>query len=323
MVYNAVFITHLLLSAFRRIGEEERLAVELVLDLSVSYNLDYGRIAMSRDVYGKARVFLPQLLKLAERHGYTTVSKDSDFGYIEAHALLLAIVQPLVAHLCPYEHKEVQNSLPEAYQLLDLPLPKLRPAVEAWSSKNFEMTLQTAPLPRANYDQLKHDQTRSLPRIKTRSVKRRALNMGEPGPSMIDVRLNPRVECIGFDSVDSPSFGEPCQPWWVDRPTGGRALGVGLCTMSVEEFGSPVFSEYSSSKGSSSGPATPATTNPEYWNDRMGYGKLGHGISHWDSRESSDGKGAADTREIPRTVGQKLKRGLRAMFSTSTGSNAI
>ncbi|KAG8732921.1 hypothetical protein FRC10_000534 [Ceratobasidium sp. 414] len=260
---------------------------------------------MSRDVYGKARVFLPQLIKLAERHGYANVPKDPDFGYI------------------PYEHKDIQNSLPEAHQLLDLPLPKLRPAVETWSAKNFEMTLQTAPLPRANYDQLKPNQTRSLPRIKTRAAKRHGLNIREPSPSPVDLRSNPQVESVGLDPVGSPSFGEFPRPWWVGRPAGGRTLGTGLYAMSVEELGSPVFSERSSSRGSNSSPTTPAMTNPEYWNDRLGYGKIGHGVSSWDSSESSGGKDAANTREIPRTVGQKLKRGWRAMFSTSAGSNAI
>ncbi|KAG8700826.1 hypothetical protein FRC08_004428 [Ceratobasidium sp. 394] len=354
MVYNAVFIAYLLLSSFPRIGEKERLAVELILDLAVSYNLDYSRIAMSRDVYGKARVFLPQLLYLAERHGFTKLSKEAEIGYIGAHALLLAIVRPLIDHLSPYEHKEVQNSLEEAYLLLDLALPNLRCAVEAWSIKNFEMTLQTTPLPRANlYDQLERHQTRSLPRIKPHYVKRRDLNHVEFGLSQANSRSNVREESTGLNLIASQSFGQPFRPWW-DRPTGGQGVGLGLGTMSAEELGSPAFSEYPSSKlgspsfteypsskagsppfseypsskvrssafteylsskASSSGPATPsALTNHEYWNDRMGYEKAAYGMPSWGPTQPWDGRAPGDVRDIPRVVGQKLKKGLRAML---------
>lgn len=37
MVYNAVFITYFLLSSFTKIGEKERLSVELVVNLAASY----------------------------------------------------------------------------------------------------------------------------------------------------------------------------------------------------------------------------------------------------------------------------------------------
>ncbi|KAG8692150.1 hypothetical protein FRC09_011415 [Ceratobasidium sp. 395] len=323
MVYNAVFLAYLLLSAFKQVGERERLSVELILDLSVSYNLDYGRIAMSRDVYGKSRIFLTQLAKLAERHGDAKVPEGTDFGYIEAHALLLAIVKSLVAHLCPYEHKEVQTSLPEAYKLLDLPLPKLRSAVEVWSQKNFEIALQTTPLPRTNFEQQKDQQTRSLPRMKTRTAKRYGLNIPDFSPSPVPVCSDPRVESINFSPTDTPESGEPNRPWWVDRPTGGRVLGIGRCAISAEELGSPTLSVCTSSGGLSSGPVTPALTNPEYWSDRMGYGKDGHEQSTWGLGETSEVRESetADTRDIPRTIGRKLRKGLKAIFSASNTSN--
>lgn len=37
MVYNAVFIAYFLLSTFNKIGEKERLSVELVVNLAASY----------------------------------------------------------------------------------------------------------------------------------------------------------------------------------------------------------------------------------------------------------------------------------------------
>ncbi|QRV72308.1 RNA recognition motif protein [Ceratobasidium sp. AG-Ba] len=308
MVYNATFMVYLLLSTFPHIGEKERLSVELVLGLAVSYDLQRMRIAMSRDVYGKARVFRPQLAKLAGRYELVRVPKADDFGYIEAHALLLAIVKPLVGHLAYYEHKEIKNSLAEAHRLLDLPLSKIRSAVEVWCSKNFELAVQTTPLPRAICKQ----QFRSLPRMKTRSAKRYGLNMQGFSPSFHDIAFTPRFESIKFGPVDSSTFGDAyTRPWWVDRPTGGQVLGMNRSRFSVsaEDLSptSPLFNDCSSP-----GPAS----NPECWNDQMGYGP-------WDFSESSEESGETSGTAPKTSVGQKLKRGLKAIFMPLTGSAAV
>ncbi|KAG9089843.1 hypothetical protein FRC07_012247 [Ceratobasidium sp. 392] len=149
--------------------------------------------------------------------------------------------------------------------------------------------------------------------------------MPEFSPSLSQMRLNPQVENINFEPTNAPSCEETSRPWWVDRPTGGRALGVGLCAMSMENLGSPALSVCTSSGGSSPGPVTPPLTNPEYWSDRMGYGKDGHEGSSWALGKSLEDVGGktVDTRDIPRTVGRKLKKGLKAIFSASNTSVTV
>jgi hypothetical protein len=66
---------------------------------------------------------------------------------------------------------------------------------------------------------------------------------------------------------------------------------------------------------------TPMMTNPEYWNDRMGYGGArSHERSCWDSIDSSEGGEEVNMQEVPKTVGQKLKKGLKAIFSPSAAN---
>ncbi|KAF8603421.1 hypothetical protein BDV93DRAFT_544630 [Ceratobasidium sp. AG-I] len=322
MVYNAVFITYFLLSSFTKIGEKERLSVELVVNLAASYDLSNDRIPMTRDAYAKARVFQPQLCKLAGRYG--SVRIDMEMSYIDAHSMLFSIVKPLVAHLCPYEHDKVRTSLNEAHQLLDLPLSKLRPAVEFWFSNNFEMALQTTPLPRSSHSRVFNErQARSLPRKSRSGARRHGWNpIHAFNPTTTREEYSPRAEKVNFRPVQTGSLrGEP-EPWWVDRPTQGRALGVR--TGQGKEWQASRWNIRESwsaqelaitSPVSSMGPFTPRTdesANPEYWNDRTGYG---HG-SCWE-----DSIGSGKEMETSMKVGQKLadqmRKGFKAMFSAS------
>lgn len=214
-------------------------------------------------------------------------------------------------------------SLNEAHQLLDLPLSKLRPAVEFWFSNHFEVVLQTTPLPRSNHSQIFNERhSRSLPRKSRPGARRYGWNPSHAfNPTTTGEEYSPRAERVNFRPIEGGSLrGEP-QPWWVDRPTQGRALGVGR---GEEEWRTPRWSIRESwsaqelplgSPCSSMAPETPRTNaaaNPEYWNDRTGYG---HG-SCWE-----DSIGSREELETSTKVGRKLadqmRRGFKAMFSTS------
>ncbi|CAE6422444.1 unnamed protein product [Rhizoctonia solani] len=276
MVYNAVFMTYLLLSNFELIGEKERWAVELIVELSASYDLDLGRIDMSRDVFGKVRILLPQLCVLAARYGY--MYTETEIGFNSAHCLLLAIVKPLVGHLCPYEHREIKSTVSDAYDLLDLSLPKLRPLVQQWYSNNFEVVLQTTPLPRSGQPRVTEHEPRVL-RIRNPRAKRygwtpaktcEELNAEKlKGSLNLSLRLGERPKLFQFRSTHV-SKEELARREWPLSP-------VTLCSVSTD----------------SQGPSTP---------------------SNWD--ESFESMGSDENSSS--LFGQRLKKGLKAFFSNSS-----
>ncbi|CAE6384824.1 unnamed protein product [Rhizoctonia solani] len=273
MVYNAVFVTYLLLSNFELMGEKERWAVELVVDLSVSYDLDLGRIDMSRDVFGKVRILLPQLCWLAGRYGYEHTG--TDIGFNAAHCLLLAIVRPLVGHLCPYEHREIKTTLPDAHDLLDLPLRQMHSLVQQWCSNNFEVVLQTAPLPRSSQTQVPEAKVLRIrdPRTKrygwTPARTCEDLSCEKFKGVTLSLRLRGRPKF--FRSSTNVSREELARREWPLSP-------VTICSVSTD----------------SHRPMTPCSQ----WDDSFGAN--------------------ADLDEPSGSVfGQRLKKGLKAMFSSS------
>ncbi|KAH7344115.1 hypothetical protein B0J17DRAFT_714253 [Rhizoctonia solani] len=277
MVYNAVFMTYLLLSNFELIGEKERWSVELIVDLSVSYDLDLGRIDMSRDVFGKVRMLLPQLCVLAAQYGY--VYTETEIGFNGAHCLLLAIVRPLVGHLCPYEHREIKSTVLDAHDLLDVPLPKLHSLVQQWYSNNFEVVLQTTPLPRSSQPQVAEHEPKVL-RIRNPRVKRYGwtpaktcdeLNTEKLKASWsLSLRMTERPKLFQFRSTNV-SREELARREWPLSP-------VTVCSVSTAD---------------SHGPSTPC--------------------SNWDDSFES-----LDSDEAPSGFfGQRLKKGLKAFFSSS------
>ncbi|CAE6491336.1 unnamed protein product [Rhizoctonia solani] len=278
MVYNAVFIAYLLLSNFELIGEKERWTVEVMVELTVSYNLDLGRIDMSRDVFGKVRILLPQLCVLAARYGY--LYTETEIGFNSAHRLLLAIVDPLVAHLCPYEHDKVKSTISDARDLLDLPLAQLRSLVQQWYSNNFEIVLQTAPLPRSSQPPATNDEPRSL-RIRSLGAKRYGLVPEKTreelnserlkGSLNLNLRVGERRKLSQFRSTNV-SREELARREWPLSP-------VTLCSVSTSD---------------SQEPSTPS--------------------SYWDTSFES-----MDSSETPSGLfGQRFKKGLKAFFSSSS-----
>ncbi|CUA77172.1 hypothetical protein RSOLAG22IIIB_06546 [Rhizoctonia solani] len=294
MVYNAVFIAYLLLSNFELIGEKERWTVEVIVELTVSYNLDLGRIDMSRDVFGKVRILLPQLCLLAARYGY--LYTETEIGFNNAHRLLLAIVDPLVAHLCvsimpslssyatyakqPYEHDKVKSTISDARDLLDLPLAQLRSLVQQWYSNNFEIVLQTAPLPRSSQPPATNNEPRSL-KIRSIGAKRYGLVPEKTreelnserlkGSLNLNLRVGERPKLSQFRSTNV-SREELARREWPLSP-------VTLCSVSTSD---------------SQELSTPS--------------------SYWDTSFES-----MDSSETPSGLfGQRFKKGLKAFFSSSS-----
>ncbi|KAG8715404.1 hypothetical protein FRC11_004304 [Ceratobasidium sp. 423] len=278
MVYNAVFVTYLLLSNFELIGEKERWAVELIVDLVASYDLDLGRIDMSRDVFGKVRILLPQLCVLAARYGY--MCTEAEIGFNGAHCLLLAIVKPLVGHLCPYEHREIKSTLSDAHDLLDLPLPKLHSFVQQWCSNNFEVVLQTAPLPRSTQPRVAKHEPKVL-RIKDPRTRRYGWTPTKTNENQSSERVKGSLNL-------SSRVGERPKLFQF------RSTNVSREELARREWPLSPMTMRSSTSASSHGPSTPC--------------------SNWD--ESFDSIDSDPTSSG--LLGQRLKKGLKAFFSGSS-----
>ncbi|GAB1523733.1 hypothetical protein RhiTH_006883 [Rhizoctonia solani] len=271
MVYNAVFMTYLLLSNFELIGEKERWAVELVVDLSVSYDLDLGRIDMSRDVFGKVRILLPQLCLLAARYGYEHTGTEVEFNERTTPK--------------PYEHREIKTTLSDAHDLLDIPLPQLCALVHQWYSNNFELVLQTAPLPRSNQPPASEEN-----KTKTKIVRIRG--------------RDPKAKRYGWTptrTCEDPSFGsEKCKVSSMpslkprERPRLFQLstnMHISREELARREWPLSPVTICSVSSDSHDGPTTPC--------------------SQWDDSFGSN----ADSRDVPRSLfGQTLKKGFKAMF---------
>lgn len=217
-------------------------------------------------------------------------------------------------------------SLNEAHQLLDLPLSKLRPAVQSWFSNHFEMVLQTTPLPRSNHSHVFTErQSRSLPRKSRSGTRRHGWNPTHAlSPTTTKEGYSPRGERVNLQPVEMGSLkGEP-KPWWVDGSTHGRGRTLGARTDQGEEWKSPKWNIRESwsaqelaiaSPVSSMGPFTPrtnASANPEYWNDRTGYG---HGLCWEDSIESR--KEFETSIKVGQKLADQMRKGFKAIFSVS------
>ncbi|KAG9119308.1 hypothetical protein FRC07_005716, partial [Ceratobasidium sp. 392] len=98
MICNAVVLAYMLLVSFPCIGEEERAAVQLVLEHIFTFKTELGRIVLTRQNYERAQGLLPQLLVLASRHGLVYAAGRTP-SFMNMATILQTIVEPLVVNL--------------------------------------------------------------------------------------------------------------------------------------------------------------------------------------------------------------------------------
>lgn len=150
MIYNAVVFVYILLAMFPCIGEQERAAVELLVNLILTFNFELGRIILTREQYEQAQEFLPQLLVLAARHNlaFPTDSNHSP-SFMNMFVILQTIVHPLIGDPTLLNRLEIYATEEEARQIFKLSPDRLQAAVDAWVCENSEFALpkSTTPAP--------------------------------------------------------------------------------------------------------------------------------------------------------------------------------
>ncbi|KAF8603432.1 hypothetical protein BDV93DRAFT_523221 [Ceratobasidium sp. AG-I] len=132
---KADFIACALLSSFTTITEADRDAVEYTLELVASYDIEIGKLRMTRDAHVLAQIYLAQLRVMASRHNYTHDGSLEDIT--QARALMSVIVVPLLRHLSISEYEDIIVSLDRAEVLLSYPLEELNKLVASWRIQNI------------------------------------------------------------------------------------------------------------------------------------------------------------------------------------------
>jgi hypothetical protein len=195
----------------------------------------------------------------------------------------------------PYEHRQVKATLSDALELLDLPLSLLHTFVQKWYSKNFEVVLQTTPLPRSNADPANATKHNRVLRIRDPRAKRYGWS-----PSS-------RTENSDVGPLSSGKRAGDTRPWWVDRPRPTLAVRSPNLNVSREELARREWPQ-SPVSSASCGPDTPDMN--ECWNDRAG-----NTGSYWDeSFDPPDVVGKEDG--VGHKLASQMRKGLKAMFSS-------
>ncbi|KAG9073617.1 hypothetical protein FS749_014879, partial [Ceratobasidium sp. UAMH 11750] len=139
LICNAVVFVYMLLSSFPCIGNEERATVQLLLEHIFTFNVELGRIVLTRDSYEHAQGLVPQLLVLASRRGLVYAAGRTP-SFMNIATILQTIIEPLVMNLSTLAWMEVYATEDEARQLLKLSLPRLQAAIDTWVCEHSEIT---------------------------------------------------------------------------------------------------------------------------------------------------------------------------------------
>ncbi|CAE6365845.1 unnamed protein product [Rhizoctonia solani] len=134
---TAPFIAYSLLSTFPAITENERDAVQVIIELLPCYDVLAGELQITHEAHVVARIFLEEFRTMASRHCY--VQEGTLENTAEARALLSVIVLPLVRHLSQSEYNNIRRTIEDADALLSHPLPALNELLNKWRLQNFEI----------------------------------------------------------------------------------------------------------------------------------------------------------------------------------------
>ncbi|KAG8747098.1 hypothetical protein FRC10_002514 [Ceratobasidium sp. 414] len=142
---KADYVAYALLSRFDAVTEQERDAVQYILELVPCYDTVTGRLRMTRDAHILAQIYLAQLRVLAGWHSY--VHEGSLEDPAQARALLSVVVVPLVRHLSTGEYEDILESMCEAEALLSLDIAALGALVKQWTASHTELRHQWRTCP--------------------------------------------------------------------------------------------------------------------------------------------------------------------------------
>ncbi|CAE6467556.1 unnamed protein product [Rhizoctonia solani] len=134
---SASFIAYSLLSTFSTITENERDAVQVILELLPCYDVLSGELHVTHEAHIVAQMFLDEFRAMANRHSYVQEGVLGDVA--EARELLSVIVLPLVRHLSQGEYNNIRCTIEDADRLLSHPLELLNELLTMWRLRNFEV----------------------------------------------------------------------------------------------------------------------------------------------------------------------------------------
>ncbi|EUC56216.1 uroporphyrinogen decarboxylase, putative [Rhizoctonia solani AG-3 Rhs1AP] len=134
---NAPFIAYSLLSTFSTINENERDAVQLILELIPCYDVLSKELYVTHEAHAVAQILLDELRMMASRHSYVQESALEDIA--EARDLLNVIVLPLVHHLSESEYSEIRRTIEDADKLLSNSLDLLNELLTVWRLRNIDV----------------------------------------------------------------------------------------------------------------------------------------------------------------------------------------
>ncbi|CEL59241.1 hypothetical protein RSOLAG1IB_03174 [Rhizoctonia solani AG-1 IB] len=134
---SAPFIAYSLLSTFSDIAENERDAVQVIIELLPCYDVLAGELYVTHEAHVVARIFLEEFRAMARRHCYIQEGPLEDIA--ETRELLSVIILPLVHHLSQSEYNNIRRTIEDADTLLSHPLPALNELLNKWRLQNFEI----------------------------------------------------------------------------------------------------------------------------------------------------------------------------------------
>ncbi|CAE7208039.1 unnamed protein product, partial [Rhizoctonia solani] len=134
---SASFIAYSLLSTFSTIAEDERDAVQVILELIPCYDILSRELHVTHEAHVVARMFLDEFRTMASRHSYIQEGDLEDVA--EAQDLLNVIILPLVHHLSEREYNEIRRTMEDADKLLSNPLDLLNDLLNMWRLRNCEV----------------------------------------------------------------------------------------------------------------------------------------------------------------------------------------
>ncbi|CAE6471151.1 hypothetical protein ACGC1H_001004 [Rhizoctonia solani] len=134
---NAPFIAYSLLSTFSTISDNERDAVQVILELIPCYDVLSKELYVTHEAHAVAQILLDELRMMASRHSYVQEGALEDVT--EARDLLNVIVLPLVRHLSESEYNEIRRTIEDADKLLSNPLDLLNDLLTVWRLRNLEV----------------------------------------------------------------------------------------------------------------------------------------------------------------------------------------
>ncbi|KAJ1308328.1 hypothetical protein OPQ81_004038 [Rhizoctonia solani] len=134
---SAPFIAYSLLSTFPTITENERDAVQVILELLPCYDVLSGELYVTHEAHIVAQIFLDELRAMARRHSY--VQEGPLEGVVEAQDLLNVIILPVVRHLSESEYYDIRRTIEDADKLLSHPLEFLNELLNMWRLRNSEV----------------------------------------------------------------------------------------------------------------------------------------------------------------------------------------